>query len=91
MKSYPGLPFIFKTLERPAYLYQGQLIFARNDVEIFISVVCRELVTTGAREAVATSELIAQGRLTSRNASASLRATRMIRAMTEWIGLSCGS
>jgi len=50
----PGLRFIFKTLERPAYLYQGQLIFARNDVDIFISVVCRELGTTGVREAVVT-------------------------------------
>ncbi len=59
----PGLRFIFKTLELPAYMYHGQLVFAKNDVDIFISIVCKELGTTGVREAVITSELFSQGRL----------------------------
>jgi hypothetical protein len=59
----PGLRFIFKTLELPAYMYHGQLVFAKNDVDIFISIVCKELGTTGVREAVITSELLSQGRL----------------------------
>jgi hypothetical protein len=59
----PGLRFIFKTLEKPAYMYHGQLTFARNDIDLFISVVCKELGTTGVREAVVTAELFEQGRL----------------------------
>jgi hypothetical protein len=47
----------------PRRIGWAQLIFARNDVDIIISVVCREFGTTGVREAVVTSELIAQGRL----------------------------
>ena len=59
----PALRFIFKTREHLASMYHGQLCFARNDVDVFISVVCKELGTTGVREAVITAELIEQGRL----------------------------
>ncbi|MFY9940135.1 MAG: hypothetical protein WAK33_24855 [Silvibacterium sp.] len=62
----PGLRVIYKTLEEMAYMYYGMLIFPRNDVDIIITVVSKELGTTGVREAVVTKEVFDQGRLDAR-------------------------
>ncbi len=57
----PGIQFIYKKLERPAYLFHGNLICARHVVELFIDLVCRERGMTGVREAVVTAELFDTG------------------------------
>jgi hypothetical protein len=59
----PGLRVIYKTLVEGAYVYYGMLIFPKNDMDIIITVVSKELGTTGVREAVVTAELFDQGRL----------------------------
>jgi len=55
------LRVIYKTLVEGAYMYYGMLIFPKIDVDITITVVSKELGTTGMREAIVTAELFRQG------------------------------
>jgi hypothetical protein len=59
-----GLRFIYKRLQKPAYIFTGMLLLSRPEGPYVWTVVDRERGTTGVREAIITSELFNTGRLT---------------------------
>lgn len=60
----PAVQTIYKQLEMPAFIFTGMQIIALPEASLTWSVVAREKGTTGVREAVVTSSLLSQGRLT---------------------------
>lgn len=60
----PAVQMIYKQLEMPAFTFRGVQIIALPKASLTWSVVAREKGTTGVREAVVTSSLLSQGRLT---------------------------
>ena len=60
----PGVQMIYKQLEMPAFTFTGMQIVPLPQASLIWSVVAREKGMTGIREAVVTSSLFSQGRLT---------------------------
>ncbi|HEX6718575.1 MAG TPA: hypothetical protein VF088_15820 [Pyrinomonadaceae bacterium] len=60
----PTVQMIYKQLKKPAFTFTGMQIIALPKASLTWSVVAREKGTTGVREAVVTSSLLSQGRLT---------------------------
>lgn len=60
----PAVKLIYKREQRPAYIYSGMLLFPYEDVYFVLMVVFGEHGTTGVREAVVTSQLLDEGKIT---------------------------
>jgi len=60
----PAVQLIYKQLKKPAFTFTGMQIIAVPRASLTWSVIARERGTTGVREAVVTSSLLSQGRLT---------------------------
>ncbi len=66
----PTLEFIYKRLEKPAFLFTGMLMIPLKTMWVW-TIVARERGTTGVREAVVTDQLMNQGKLTLESYQAS--------------------
>jgi hypothetical protein len=63
----PAVKLIYKREQRPAYIYSGMLFFPFNQVYFFVlMIVFGEHGTTGVREAVVTSQLLNEGKITTK-------------------------
>lgn len=60
----PSASFIYKRLQKPAYIYTGQYFTWIHGANAIWVVVARERGTTGLREAIVTSNLMSSGKLT---------------------------
>lgn len=60
----PAVQMIYKQLERPALIFTGIQMLALRQASLTWTIVAREKGTTGIREALVTSSLLNQGRLT---------------------------
>jgi hypothetical protein len=56
--------FIYKRLEMPAYIFTGMLLVPGDDVAEVWTIVSGERETTGVREAIVTTQLMNEGKLT---------------------------
>jgi hypothetical protein len=56
--------FIYKRLDMPAYIFTGMLLVPRDEVAEVWTIVCGERGTTGVREAIVTTQLMNEGKLT---------------------------
>lgn len=61
----PAVMFVYKRLDKPAFVFTGMLVVAVNSKTWSVwTVVARERGTTGVREAVVTAQLMEEGKLT---------------------------
>lgn len=60
----PALKFIYKRLEKPAFLFTGMLLVPMKKNTWVWTIVACERGTTGVREAVVTAQLMNEGKLT---------------------------
>lgn len=62
-----AVSWIYKRLQKPAYIFTGMLWVSRPDGDLLWTIVAGERGTTGIREAVVTAELLDAGELTIEN------------------------
>jgi hypothetical protein len=67
----PAIKLIYKKLQKPAYQFTGMLIIPLPKAEMIWTIVAREHGTTGIREALITSGLMNEGKLTVESYKAS--------------------